>query len=82
MERPPRVATQMEFGMPGNSGVEPNADNANLPMVRVPDADGFPALPRVFSGRRGIGKRSAPGVRDRDPHGPRPVHGARSAVGG
>ena len=82
MERSPCVAIQMDYGLPGNSGVERYADNARLGTMRAAEAGGLPALPRVFNVRRGIGKRSAPGVRDRDPHGPRPVYGARSAEGG
>ena len=59
--------------MRGNSGVELQPDNASLRMVRLLDAGGLPALPRVFCARGGNGKRSAPGVRDRYPYGTRPA---------
>ena len=57
----------MDYGMQDYSGVEPHAVTANLRMVWGPVAGSFPVPVRVFRRQRGIGKRSAPGVRDRYP---------------
>lgn len=65
-----------------DSGVEPDSEEASLSMATVPNAGGLPVQPRVFRRRHRIGKRSAPGVRDRHPQGQRPACGARSAAGG
>ena len=67
----------VDYGMQDDSGIGPHANKANPRMVRVPAAGGLPGLPRVFRRRRAIGKRSAPGVRDRYPQGQRPACGAR-----
>ena len=57
----------VETGMQDHSGVRLYADKANPRLLCVPDVGGLPALPRVFRCRCSIGKRSAPGVRDRYP---------------
>ena len=71
----------MVYGMLDDSGVGPHADKANLSTVRAVEAGGMPIVARVFRRRRGIGKRSAPGVRDRYPKGRDPPRGARLAEG-
>ena len=74
-------ACAMLYGMHDDSGDGPHADKAKLSPVLTVEAGGLPVVVRVFRRRGGIGKRSAPGVRDRYPKGRDPPRGAWLAEG-